>query len=513
MAGPKTAFLVTAHDQPLIARRLLDRLEVPWARTFVHVDRKVDIRPFRTGYSGGATFLPDSRRVPVYWGGFSIAQAMLNMIEYALEEMPDLERVVTLSGVDYPIRPLDEIGRFFARHPDVEFMRVDRDVNPNRTQIHDWYIRRRFLGDNYYFNPKSSPVPALAAAARLVARMFPRTYIPGLQIYHGGCWWSLSRRGLDDLVGYFRRPSGPSGLVPPGPLGGRARLPDRPQGDAERQPHHPGPDHPEAAPGGREPVPARGPLHRLARRRPASEEPHPRRPPRPARLAGPVRPQDAQPRVAAPARPPRRGGRRPLRQARRPAGRRIAPDASPFGRAGASRRPACCRASPRRRDPEKVPTFRVHADCGAHLPAGGRRADRNPSPPLGSAIPSRPRTHFPRQPSCRGGPKGRRSGEHAGRRERGRRGDAAAARGRPCSDMSAVMVPGFCPARPERTGLRIGRGMRTPRLVIDPMLASWRAAPSFDAESVDSSFPRPRTMRRHAEDDATPVAPVRRGRP
>ena len=178
MAVPKTAFLVTAHDQPLIARRLLDRLDVPWARTFVHVDRKVDIRPFRAGYSGGATFLPDSRRVPVYWGGFSIAQAMLNMIEYALEEMPDVERVVTLSGVDYPIRPLAEIGRFFARHPDVEFMRVDRDVNPHRTQIHDWYIRRRFLGDNYYFNPKSSPVPALAASARVVARMFPRTYIP-----------------------------------------------------------------------------------------------------------------------------------------------------------------------------------------------------------------------------------------------------------------------------------------------------------------------------------------------
>jgi Core-2/I-Branching enzyme len=204
MAVPKTAFLVTAHDQPLIARRLLDRLDVPWARTFVHVDRKVDIRPFRAGYAGGATFLPDSRRVPVYWGGFSIAQAMLNMIEHALEEMPDLERVVTLSGVDYPIRPLAEIGGFFARHPDAEFMRVDRDVNPHRTQIHDWYIRRRFLGDNRYFNPKSSPVPALAASARVVARMFPRIYIPGLQIYHGGCWWSLSRRGLDDLVGYFR---------------------------------------------------------------------------------------------------------------------------------------------------------------------------------------------------------------------------------------------------------------------------------------------------------------------
>ena len=247
MAGPKTAFLVTAHDQPLIARRLLDRLDVPWARTFVHVDRKVDIRPFQAGYSAA----PFPARPPARAG-------LLGRLQHrAGDAQHDRGRARGDAGpragrdplgVDYPIKPLGEIGRFFARHPDDEFMRVDRDVNPNRTRIHDWYIRRRFLGDNHYFNPKSSPVPALAASARLVARMFPRRYIPGLQIYHGGCWWSLSRRGLDDLVGYFRAHPDHLGLVPPGPLGGRARLPDRPQGDAEREPHHAGPDVPNPRP-------------------------------------------------------------------------------------------------------------------------------------------------------------------------------------------------------------------------------------------------------------------------
>ena len=199
MAVPKTAFLVTAHDQPLIARRLLDRLDVPWARTFVHVDRKVDIRPFRAGYSGGATFLPDSRRVPVYWGGFSIAQAMLNMIEYALEEMPDVERVVTLSGVDYPIRPL--CG--------------DRPVlrPPPRRRVHAGRPRREPASDPDPRLVHPAPVPRrqLLLQSQELARPRPRGLGAGRRadvpadLYPGAA--DLSRRLLvEPLPAGARRP-------------------------------------------------------------------------------------------------------------------------------------------------------------------------------------------------------------------------------------------------------------------------------------------------------------------
>ena len=54
--------------------------DVPSAQTFVHLDRKADMPHFRAGYSRGATFLPYSQRAPVHWDGYSITQAMLNMM-------------------------------------------------------------------------------------------------------------------------------------------------------------------------------------------------------------------------------------------------------------------------------------------------------------------------------------------------------------------------------------------------------------------------------------------------
>src|ERR1035438_6268489 len=120
----KTAFLVLAHQHPQMLARLLKRLEHPEAIAVVHIDRRIDLKPFLAALGNRAHFLDDQARVAVHWCGFSMVSAILNLIRTALTLMPHAERLVRLSGVDYPLLPIGELMRVLDR--DVEILQVDR---------------------------------------------------------------------------------------------------------------------------------------------------------------------------------------------------------------------------------------------------------------------------------------------------------------------------------------------------------------------------------------------------
>ena len=75
----KTAFLLLAHAQPEVSRRLLARLRSDWSHTFVHIDAKTPIETFSGLIPEGPdiTYLRD--RVSVNWGGFSMVRAELKL--------------------------------------------------------------------------------------------------------------------------------------------------------------------------------------------------------------------------------------------------------------------------------------------------------------------------------------------------------------------------------------------------------------------------------------------------
>ncbi|HEU5047887.1 MAG TPA: hypothetical protein VFT64_08605, partial [Rickettsiales bacterium] len=65
------AYLILAHYQPELLRRLVLRLKSPWARFFIHIDAKSDIAPFLSALEGISRVTLVSQRIPVYWGGWS----------------------------------------------------------------------------------------------------------------------------------------------------------------------------------------------------------------------------------------------------------------------------------------------------------------------------------------------------------------------------------------------------------------------------------------------------------
>jgi hypothetical protein len=88
---------------------------------FVHVDAKETVEQFKSDDFGpNVHFLAD--RVRVYWGGFSIVEATLKLMQAATEQGM-YERHVLLNGLDYPIKPTSFIVDTLLSDPNREFIR------------------------------------------------------------------------------------------------------------------------------------------------------------------------------------------------------------------------------------------------------------------------------------------------------------------------------------------------------------------------------------------------------
>jgi hypothetical protein len=143
--------------------RLIRALDDPRHFFFVHVDRKVALRPFQAavGEHRNVVLVPD--RVDVEWAKLSVVQATLNTIRAATRSGRTFERYSLLSGSDYPIKHKSVIrGRL--TDSDREFLRIDRTLTLAPGDSH-----RRVLKD--------------LPEGRYFADFSP---------FHGSMFWSLS---------------------------------------------------------------------------------------------------------------------------------------------------------------------------------------------------------------------------------------------------------------------------------------------------------------------------------
>lgn len=157
------AFLIVAHHQPNHLARLIRALDHPRSFFFVHIDRKVDVAPFRAAApeQSNVVFLND--RVEVEWGKLSVVQATLALIECALASGRSFRYLNLLSGSDYPIKSRHDV---FARlcASKGEFLRIDRKVTNDAADSHRHVVRD--LPGGIYFGD----------------------FTP----YHGSMYWSLT---------------------------------------------------------------------------------------------------------------------------------------------------------------------------------------------------------------------------------------------------------------------------------------------------------------------------------
>lgn len=194
------AYLLLAHDQPTHLRDLIARLSTPDSRFYVHIDRKSRLDDFVLPPDHRIKLLAD--RVRVFWGDYSQVEAILRLMRAALAD-PGFtpQRLVLLSGADYPVRTNAYIHDYFRDHAEDEFINLVQmpSIDKNKPLS---------LLTTYQAGNTSSRLlnRLLQAVQRIGLLPRQRDYVPvlgGLQPYGGATWWALTRGAARHVIDFL----------------------------------------------------------------------------------------------------------------------------------------------------------------------------------------------------------------------------------------------------------------------------------------------------------------------
>ncbi len=187
------AYLISAHTDPTQLRRLVEALH-PDAEFFIHIDRKSDIAPFRQLLpQPNVHFLED--RVDVRWGTINEWYYQLAMLRASLAHPTHFDRLVTLSGMDYPLWSNGQITEFFEEKRGTELLAAmpmieERRPNDIQREVRP-YLTLPLIGNRW--NQRLGILLRKAIGATGYKRSF--TFTVGGETwreYKGAAWWAIS---------------------------------------------------------------------------------------------------------------------------------------------------------------------------------------------------------------------------------------------------------------------------------------------------------------------------------
>jgi hypothetical protein len=184
----KIAYLISAHDNYIHLKRLINALDDEQCTFYVHIDKK-SLKPIIQGEN--IIFI--DKRINIHWGGFSLVRATINLLERAVRDNNDYYAFI--SGVDYPIQPnsylyrkLEEGGEYIR----VQKMGEDPYAPLSRYKFYyftDHYNRR---------NKHSMKTKLFMAIQKKMRKLRMKKKIP-FQLFTGSQWFVLS----DQCVQYI----------------------------------------------------------------------------------------------------------------------------------------------------------------------------------------------------------------------------------------------------------------------------------------------------------------------
>ncbi len=195
------AYIIMAHKNPGQLHRLIRRLNDGTSEFFIHIDKTAELFQFELvkEFDNIVHFF---ERVDSKWGGFGSVQASLNGLEAVKNSQKKFDRILLLSGQDYPIKSNEYINNFFKNSPYSVFMEYFPIPNYKKWPGSDrggWYrVDKFYIGLKWYelfcsrfLNMQSTYIPYLR-------RKIPNKMKP----YTGSQWWSVDMYALNYILDY-----------------------------------------------------------------------------------------------------------------------------------------------------------------------------------------------------------------------------------------------------------------------------------------------------------------------
>jgi hypothetical protein len=198
----KKAYIVLAHKHPRQLRRLLGALDDGSSAFFVHIDRNRVLHDF-AGLAEMGEKVVMVKREHSQWARIGIVRAILNALALIDRRRGEFDRVILLSGQDYPIKSNRQVDEFLRQSPCSIFM--DHWRIPN---VEKWPHRGGLSRIDRYFMGLTAAQLAMARTANLAAKWVPvlRRRLPdGLEPFGGWMWWILDADAVRHIVEYVDR--------------------------------------------------------------------------------------------------------------------------------------------------------------------------------------------------------------------------------------------------------------------------------------------------------------------
>ena len=195
----KIAHLIVAFKNPEQVFRLAKNLSSPNSDIFIHIDKKVDERPFHyIGNLSNVHFIKE--RQYVVWGGYSITNAYILGMKEILAHA-NYDYIVLMSGQDYPLRPITEFQEYLKKNKGFSMMHVEAQVPKSK-----WWIN---AADRYkYYHLNDYKFPGKKFIHKISKRLLPnRKFLyPNYQLYGGpgATFCALTRQAAEYVVNFMQ---------------------------------------------------------------------------------------------------------------------------------------------------------------------------------------------------------------------------------------------------------------------------------------------------------------------
>jgi hypothetical protein len=198
------AYLISAHNDPQQLKRLVEALgDNAWC--FIHIDQKSDIRPFMEALKciEGDRIHFIRERKDVRWGTIIEVEYQMALLKAALdysqdtpkdEEFHGFDRYITLSGLDYPVKPslLSSDDTF---DPSQEYlMGIDMTQAAIASKDTEIYRHARpFFNIPHIGNTANQRLSIICREVLKIMRIRkPLTLPNGWHLYKGAAWWAIT---------------------------------------------------------------------------------------------------------------------------------------------------------------------------------------------------------------------------------------------------------------------------------------------------------------------------------
>jgi len=197
------AFMIMAHEDPVVLRTLLASIDDPRHDIYLHVDPRasgIDVAGLADGVRRAHTEVVPPMKVN--WGGFSQVRCELALLERATQEPHDYYHL--LSGADLPLVGPNALHEFFDEHRGTEFVHFVPGPPPehivDRVAVRHLFVERGRAGQRDLGSRVKGRLEGWSATFQ---RRWYRHVVPG-EFRWGSQWFSIT----DDLARYVvsRRP-------------------------------------------------------------------------------------------------------------------------------------------------------------------------------------------------------------------------------------------------------------------------------------------------------------------